>query len=75
MRYYSKLISSIPSDAERSFIVSIFCRDDSIQIFEIAGKNSGRTSGKFMERKKVKNPYTEKYYTPNNFVKGKDIHF
>ena len=74
MRYYSKLISPIPSDAERSFIVSVFCRDDSVQIFEMAGKNSGRESGKFMERQKVKNPYTQKYYSQNDFVKGKNIY-
>ena len=74
MRYYCKLISSIPSDQERNFIVSIFCRDDTIQVYEVADKNSGRTSCKFMERQKVKNPYTNNYYTPKDFVKGKDIY-
>lgn len=74
MRYYCKLISSIHSDMERSFIVSIFCRDDSIQVYELASKNSGRSSCKFMERQKMKNPYTNAYYTPKDFIKGKDIY-
>lgn len=74
MRFYSKLISPIASDSERSFIVSVFCRDDSIQIFEMAGKNSGRQSCKFMERQKVKNPFTNKYYSQKDFLKGKNIY-
>jgi len=74
LRFSSKLISPIPSDAERNFIISIFCRDDSIQIYEVADKNSGRQSCKFMERKKCKNPYSQKYYQPKDFVKGKDIY-
>ena len=40
----------------------------------MANKNSGRQSCKFMERKKCKNPYTNNYYTPTDFVKGKDIY-
>lgn len=74
MRFYCKLISSVPSDQERSFILSVFCRDDTIQVYELAGKNSGRISSKFMERQKVKNPYTNVYYSPKDFIKGKDVY-
>lgn len=74
IRYYSKLISPLHSDPERNFIISVFCRDDTIQVYEEASKNSGRQSSKFMERQKVKNPYTNQYYTPKDFLKGKDIY-
>ena len=50
LRYKAKLISSVPSDEERRFLISFFLRDEAVQVFEIAGKNSGRTSCKFYEK-------------------------
>ena len=55
LRYLAKLISPIPSDDSRKFLISFYCRDDAIQIYEIADRNSGRLSCKFLERKKMKN--------------------
>jgi len=66
LRFLAKMISSNSSDEERVFLVSFFCGDETIQIFEIAGKNSGRESGKFLERQRIKNPYTHKYYSESN---------
>ena len=40
LRFNAKLISPIPADAERKFIVSAFARDDTVQVFEVADKNS-----------------------------------
>lgn len=74
MRFYSKLISPIHSDPERNFIISVFCRDDTIQVYETSSKNSGRQASKFMERQKCKNPYTNIYYNPKDFIKGKDVY-
>lgn len=74
MRYFAKLVSPLHSDPERNFIISVFCRDDSIQVYEVGAKNSGRQSCKFMERQKVKNPYTNLYYQPKDFIKGSDIY-
>lgn len=74
LRFNAKLISSIPSDSERKFIVSFFVRDDTIQIFETAEKNSGRVSSKFMERQKQKNPYTNKYYSEKDIVVGSTLY-
>ena len=74
LRFLSKLISPIPSDDERSFLLSFYCRDEAIQIYEIAGRNSGRKSGKFYEKQRVKNPYTNKYYTEKDFVLGNLIY-
>ena len=50
LRFLAKMISSNPSNEERGFLISFFCGDETMQIFEIAGKNSGRESGKFLER-------------------------
>ena len=73
LRFNAKLISPIPSDTERKFIVSIFCRDETVQVYEIADKNSGRLECKFMERGKHKNPYTSKYYGEKDFIIGNTI--
>ena len=56
LRFLAKMISSNPSNEDRGFLISFFCGDETIQIFEIAGKNSGRESGKFLERQRIKNP-------------------
>ena len=74
LRFLSKLISPYPSDDERSFLLSFYCRDEAIQIYEIAGRNSGRKSGKFYEKQRVKNPYTNKYYSEKDFVIGNLIY-
>jgi hypothetical protein len=74
LRFNAKMISSTSADSERNFIVSVFVRDETIQIFEAAEKNSGRISSKFMERQRHKNPYTNKFYTEKDFVVGNTIY-
>ena len=73
-RSLAKLVSPLHSDPERTFIVSVFNGDSTVQVYEIASKNSGRQSCTFMERQKCKNPYTDLYYTPKDFVKLKDVY-
>lgn len=74
LRFNAKLISPVPSDEERKFILSYFVRDDAIQIYEIADRNSGRISCKFMEKAKMKNPYTNRYYTEKDLLVGNTIY-
>ena len=73
-RFLCKLISPIKSDEDRQFLISFFLRDQSIQVYEIAGRNSGRQSCKFYDRKRVKNPFTNKYYTEKDFYIGNSIY-
>lgn len=74
LRFLAKMISSNPSNEERAFLISFFCGDETIQIFEVAGKNSGRESGKFLERQRIKNPYTHRYYGEKDFTIGSLIY-
>lgn len=62
LRFNSKMVSTEPDDESRSFIISFYCGDDTIQVYEVCDKNSGRIGGKFMERKKHRNPVTSAYY-------------
>lgn len=73
LRFEASLVSTEPDDETRTFIISFYCGDDTIQIYEICDKNSGRIGGRFMERKKQTNPVTGKYYTEKDFVLGKTV--
>lgn len=73
LRFNSKLVSTEPDDESRSFIISFYCGDDTIQVYEVCDKNSGRIGGKFMERKKHKNPVTTTYYAEKDFLIGRTV--
>lgn len=70
MRFEASLVSTEPDDETRRFIISFYCGDDTIQVYEVCDKNSGRIGGRFMERKKQDNPVTKKYYSEKDFVIG-----
>jgi len=73
LRFDAALVSTEPDDETRRFIISFYCGDDTIQIYEICDKNSGRIGGRFMERKKQTNPVTQRYYTEKDFVLGATV--
>lgn len=70
LRFDAKLVSTEPDDENRKFLVSFFCGDDTIQVYEICDKNSGRLGGKFLERKKHKNPVSGAHYEEKDFLLG-----
>jgi len=74
LRFSCKLISSVAADEERKFLISVYARDDTITVYELADKNSGRTPCRFMERKKHKNPFTKKHYIEKDFAIGNTIY-
>ena len=73
LRFEAKLVSTEPDDESRDFIISFYCGDDTIQVYEVCDKNSGRIGGKFMEKKKHKNPVTGNYYEEKDFLIGRTI--
>lgn len=73
LRFEASLVSTEPDDETRKFIISFYCGDDTIQIYEICDKNSGRIGGRFMERKKQTNPVTGRYYSERDFVLGSTV--
>jgi EF-hand domain-containing protein 1 len=73
LRFNAKLVSTEPDDESRTFIVSFYCGDDTIQVYEVCDKNSGRIGGRFMERKKQCSPITNSYYTERDFMIGRTV--
>ena len=74
LRFEATLVSTEPDDESRKFIISFYCGDDTIQVYEVCDKNSGRIGGKFMERKKHKSPVTQAYYEEKDFLIGKTLY-
>jgi len=73
LRFNCKLVSTEPDDENREFIISFFCGDDTILIYEVCDKNSGRIGGKFMDRKNHKNPVSGNNYAEQDFLLGRTI--
>jgi Ca2+-binding EF-hand superfamily protein len=74
LRFDARLVSTEPDDENRKFIIAFYCGDDTIQVYEICDRNSGRVGGKFLEKKTYKNPFSNKYYIEKDFAIGKTIH-
>lgn len=73
LRFNARLVSTEPDDESRTFIVSFYCGDDTVQVYEVCDKNSGRIGGRFMERKKQRNPVSNNYYRESDFVVGRTV--
>jgi len=73
LRFNAKLVSTEPDDESRTFLISFFCGDDTIQVYEVCDKNSGRIGGRFMERKKQRNVISGNYFQERDFVIGRTV--
>lgn len=62
LRFEARMISENREDNARNFILSFFCGDDSIQVYLVTERNSGVQQGKYLERRKHKNPKSSEYY-------------
>ncbi|XP_064167087.1 EF-hand domain-containing family member C2 [Anguilla rostrata] len=59
LRFVGRMVSDVPTDTERMFIVSYFLSDDTISVYERTKRNLGVMGGKFLERGRVKKPGQE----------------
>lgn len=73
LRFECRLISENKEDNNRKFIMSFFCGDDTIQVYEMTERNSGLWGGKFLERNRFKNPITSQYYGEKDMQLGASI--
>jgi hypothetical protein len=48
LRFEARLISQNKDEHNRKFIVSFYCGDDTVQVYQSADKNSGIWGGKFL---------------------------
>ncbi|XP_068158966.1 EF-hand domain-containing family member C2 [Drosophila tropicalis] len=74
LRFGAKMLSTIKENCDRIFVISYYLSEDTIQIQEVAVRNSGFLGGEFMKRTRVELPGQEKfsskmpqYYMAHNF--------
>ncbi|XP_043275434.1 EF-hand domain-containing family member C2-like [Venturia canescens] len=77
LRFRAKMISNIPDNDLRHFLIKVFTEDDTISIFELARENSGFETRLFQSRMKVMLPGQDiyssekpEYYEPPDFYIG-----
>lgn len=70
LRFEARMISESKEDNERKFIISFFCGDDTIQVYQNSERNSGIWGGKFLERKKIQKDDEQRYITETDFQIG-----
>lgn len=75
MRFEARLISEVREENTRRFIISFYCGDDTIQVYQTSERNSGIWGGKFLERSRQKNPLTNEYYNEKDFQLGSIVQF
>ena len=76
LQFKAKLLSAAPSDQSRVFIITYFCEDSSMMIYESSPRNSGRPSYTFAQRDKYVKSYDmtngnePQYYEPRDVGVG-----
>jgi EF-hand domain-containing protein 1 len=70
LRYEARLVSKSKDDNVRQFLISFFCGDDTVMVYENSERNSGIWKGKFLERNKLVNPETKDYFKDKDFHVG-----
>lgn len=73
LRFTAKMITRNTVDASRSFIITFYLSDDTLQIYEPPQRNSGIVAGKFLQRTKMKNPETGEYFKPSDLEVGRIV--
>lgn len=73
LRFLARFSNPAPADAERVFVVIFYLSNDSVSIYEKLSRNSGFSSGKFLERNRVRNPATLEYFKASDFNVGVTI--
>jgi hypothetical protein len=58
LRFECRLLSEVVDANEKTFILSFYCGDDTIQVYETSERNSGIWSGKYLERARYFYPGT-----------------
>lgn len=72
-RFEAKMMNGEPEDEMRRFVIAFYPAEDKIMVSELQQRNSGHMAGKFVDKRKVKNPYTGKFFELADFYVGKTV--
>jgi hypothetical protein len=73
LNFAAKLVTRNTDDLMRNFVVSFFLFEQTLQIYEPCIQNSGFRWGKFLQKTRVINPATRKFFASGDFYVGAKI--
>ena len=73
LRFRAKMVTKNAVDASRTFIITFFLADDTVEIYEPPERNSGIIAGKYLQRMKIKNPETGDYFKASDLEVGRVV--
>eukprot|EP00466_Bigelowiella_natans_P010456 jgi/Bigna1/86678/estExt_fgenesh1_pg.C_120241 len=72
-RWTAELVTRVPDFKERRFCLKLYPEDDSIEIHELAERNSGFTGGRFLSRTRCINKETRNFFHVTDIAEGKIV--
>lgn len=73
LNFSARVVSKYSGDKVRQFVVSFYLSDNTLSIYEMAVPNSGFRPGKFLQRTRVRNSFTKKFFEEKDFYIGAEI--
>jgi hypothetical protein len=73
LNFAAKLVTRNLDDLRRKFVVSFYLFDQTLQIYEELVMNSGFRHGKYLQKTRIVNPATRKFFAPGDFHVGAKI--
>lgn len=73
LNFTARVISKFSGDKVRKFVVSFYLMDHTLSIYEMAVPNSGFRPGKFLQRTRVRNALTKRFFQESDFYVGAKI--
>jgi hypothetical protein len=73
LNFAAKLVTRNLDDLRRKFVISFYLFDQKLQIYEECVVNSGFRHGKYLQKTRIVNPATRKFFAPGDFFVGTRI--
>ncbi|CAJ1343019.1 unnamed protein product [Effrenium voratum] len=73
LRFEAKMVNSLPEDEMRVLVIAWYPHDDEVAVFEVPVRNSGHWTGKFADKRRMKNPDTGENFKLSDLVIGNTV--
>eukprot|EP00435_Cladocopium_sp_Y103_P013227 s989_g3.t1 len=73
LRFEAKMANGLAEDEMRVLVIAYYPHDDEVAVFEVPVRNSGHWTGKFADKRRMKNPATGKNFKLSDLVVGTTV--
>jgi len=70
LRFGAVFLDPSELDAHRTFVLTYYLANDTMQLYELFERNAGHIGGKYLDRQRVMNPMTECFFEPSDLYVG-----